>query len=127
MARLNKFQRGELRHVRNEAFKRNNIKGAQPRHPDKPVTEYKARANCVRLNSPAARRPDKSNVVFGDVEPPSEKPATNVESFRNAFSDKLAALGWTRDDWDLWKKARDENPSLSLHDYRESLKVKENE
>lgn len=124
MARLTKIQRSELRHVRNEAFKRNNIKGVQPRHPDKPVTEYKARANCVRLTCKDAKRPDKSNVVFGDVEPPSEKKSVNVESFRNAFSEKLAALGWTRDDWDLWKKARDENPSLSLHDYRESLKVK---
>lgn len=33
MARLTKAQRSELRHVRNEAFKRNNIKGAQSRHP----------------------------------------------------------------------------------------------
>ena len=123
MAALTKAQKAELRHVRNEAFKRNRIKGTQPRHPDKPAPEYKKRANCVRLESDKAKRPDKSNVVYGYVEPPTEKPDNSLESFKNAFSDKLAALGWTRDDWALWKQARNDNPSLTLHDYRESLKV----
>ena len=123
MARLTSSERGQLRHIRNELFKRNTLKGTASRHPDKEATVYTEKAMNQPLLSIHAKRPPKmKGVCVSGVAEVVHRPV-NSDAFKNAFEDKLAAMGWTKEDWNLWKVTSKENPSLSLHDYRQSLKV----
>lgn len=120
MAGLTKKQRSELRHIRNEQFKRNNLKGVQSRHPEKGATIYSERPNCVRLESRFTKRPAKCRAYYGDVDKEAkEKPILPPKD--SAFENKLIELGITKDQWGEWLQLKTKGGHISLHDYIRGL------
>lgn len=120
MAILSKAQRSELRHIRNEQFKRNNIKGVQKRHPNKEATVYSERPNCVRLESRFTKRPNKSTVNYGDA--PREVCLDIPPPKIGALESKLLDLGITKTQYETWRNAKRDGSTQLLADYIRGLK-----